>query len=531
MDGSEVTAVNLITIGTQESERHSDAEKAASRFDKVVVVNPPSPQGWVANRESHGGYGQLFPLGAPIAIALDIPYLISYLSEKLVPVDVIEAQGLGLDLQLLSSSVAKVCDQQPSQRILVVVRVALACLDWDLAVCEAIKNAAPSALLAVYGSIIPDVHQRVERESFLDYIIQGEPDETVFELAVGRRISDINGLHFREGGKWIRNAQRPLIKDLDNLPFPKWEHLPYDRYTLPKSATTGPLPYLPMLTSRGCPFGCHYCPYPVNQGLPFRFRSAENVVDEIERLVKDLGIQYIIFRDPMFSLRQDRVVAICNEIQRRRLSIRWKCETRVDCLNETTLRAMAAAGCEGINFGIESAEVEVQSNVGRKPITQKKILETVTLCRKLGIRTFCFFIVGLPGDTVKTILESIDFAVELQPSWVQFNAATPLTGTKLRAWAISKGFAHDDEFSYRTSHEATIGNENLSKEQVAGLYRFAALFERFLINRGGLFKDESRKGYFYRVLRSSTQWFAVRCARIILGIGRLHYRRAYPLGA
>ena len=169
-----------------------------------------------------------------------------------------------------------------------------------------------------------------------------------------------------------------------------------------------------MLTSRGCPFGCHYCPYPVGQGLPWRFRSPGNVVDEIEHLVKDLGIQYILFRDPMFSLRLSRVVEICKEIQRRRLVFKWKCETRPDYLDEPTVRAMAAAGCEGINFGVESSEVAIQAGVGRKPISQEVIISRVALCREVGIKTFCFFIIGLPGDTVDTILGSIAFAVRIR---------------------------------------------------------------------------------------------------------------------
>jgi anaerobic magnesium-protoporphyrin IX monomethyl ester cyclase len=409
------------------------------------------------------------------------------------------------------------------------VRVALCCLDWDLMVCNAIKKAAPNVMLAVYGSIIPDIQRRVEKESFLDYILQGEPDETVYELAMGHRPERIAGLHMRRGETWVSNPSRPLIKDLDQLPFPKWERLPYQRYTLPKSSTTDPIPFLPMLTSRGCPFGCHYCPYPVSQGLPFRFRSPQNVVDEIEHLVKDLGIQYIIFRDPMFSLRQDRVVAICEEIQRRKLAIRWKCETRIDCLSEATLRAMVAAGCVGINFGIESAEVEIQANVGRKPITQQKILETVALCREIGLKTFCFFIIGLPGDTVETILASIGFAIRLQPSWVQFNAATPLIGTKLRTWAIEKGLITDEEYSYRTSHEGVIGNENLTKEQVAALQRFAVFFERYLMNRGGILKNEGRKDWPYKLARSVAHWGAGVLARTIFAIGRSYFERAYPL--
>jgi hypothetical protein len=501
------------------------------RFEKVIVVNPPSPPGYVANRESHGGYGQLYPIGAPIPISLDLPYLVGYLAGKGVPLEVLEAQGLELDCDQLSNKVAEVAGLHPASGTLVVVRIALCCLDWDLSVCWALKKAAPAVSLAIYGSIIPQIQKRVEQEAFLDYIIRGEPDETVYELAAGHPEESILGLHYRRGEAWADNPPRPLIKELDKLPFPKWELLPYQRYTLPKSSTTGLVPYLPMLTSRGCPFGCHYCPYPVTEGLPFRFRSPQNVVDEIEHLVRDLGIEYIIFRDPMFSLRQERVVAICNEIEHRGLAIRWKCETRIDCLNEATLRAMAAAGCEGINFGIESAEVEIQTNVGRKPITQSEIIETVALCRKLGIRTFCFFIVGLPGDTVETVLATIDFAIRLRPNWVQFNAASPLIGTKLRAWAVSRGLTTDDDYSYRTSHEAMIGNENLTKEQVAALHKFAVLFERFLMNRGGLLKDETRNGWPYTAARSAADTFAGFAARTIFAIGRSYFVRAYTVTA
>ena len=522
--------MNLVKIDSLERAARDNSDRS-KRFEKIVVVNPPSPPGYVANRESHGGYGQLYPPGAPVPIALDFPYLAGYITAKALSLEVVEAQGLALDRDQVAAKVAEIATLHSSGRILVVVRVALCCLDWDLSVCGAIKQACPNAALAVYGSIIPEIQKRVEQERFLDYIIRGEPDETVADLFNGQAEDTILGLHYRCNEVWRDNPSRPLIKDLDSLPFPKWELLPYQRYTLPRSSTTSPVRFLPMLTSRGCPFGCHYCPYPVNQGLPFRYRSPRNVVDEIEHVTKNLGIQYIIFRDPMFSLRQDRVIGICEEIKRRGLRVRWKCETRVDCLNETTLRAMAAAGCEGINFGIESAEVEIQANVGRKPITQEKIIETVALCRELGIKTFCFFIVGLPGDTVETILDSIHFAIRLRPTWVQFNAASPLIGTKLREWAVSKGLTSDSDYSYRTSHEAMIGNENLSRDQVAALHKFATFFERYLMNRGGILKDENRDGWIYGSARSAANWFFTLAARTIFAAGRTRFTRGYVVAA
>jgi anaerobic magnesium-protoporphyrin IX monomethyl ester cyclase len=263
--------------------------------------------------------------------------------------------------------------------------------------------------------------------------------------------------------------------------------------------------------------------------LPFRFRSPKNVVDEIEHLVNDLGIRYILFRDPMFSLRQNRVIEICDEIRRRRLVFKWKCETRPDCLDEITLRAMAAAGCDGINFGVESSEIEIQQNVGRKPITREKIIEMVDLCRKIGIKTFCFFIIGLPGDTTHTILETIGFALRLRANWIQFTAASPLMGTKLRDWALSNQLTSDNEYSYRSSHETMIGNGNLSKTQIQALHRFALFLERYLINRGGILKDDNRKGSLYSAARAAANFSADLCAHTVFAVGRMRFERTFPV--
>jgi radical SAM superfamily enzyme YgiQ (UPF0313 family) len=255
------------------------------------------------------------------------------------------------------------------------------------------------------------------------------------------------------------------------------------------------------------------------------------VVDEIEHLVKNLGIEYILFRDPMFSMRQDRVVEICKEIQRRGLVIKWKCETRPDCLTEETIAAMAAAGCDGINFGVESSEVEIQKNAGRKPISGEKVIAMTALCRKYNIKTFCFFIIGLPGDTVQTVLETIGFAIRLRANWVQFGAASPMIGTKLRDWAVAKGLTTQDEYSYASSHEAMIGNENLSKGQVAALLSFAHLFEKYIINRGGILKDDNRKGFFYSSAKRLADFASDLSGRTLYTIGRSRFERAYAHGS
>jgi radical SAM superfamily enzyme YgiQ (UPF0313 family) len=497
------------------------------RFKAVIVLNPPSPPGYFANRDSHGGYGQLYPSGATIIPPLDVPYLVAYLEEKKVPVEVIEAQGLELTREEVAERVARIARTNSPGGTLIVTRTALPSLDWDLSVCGAIKSAAADVSIAVFGSIVGHVLHRIYKEACVDYVLRGEPDDTVLELVNGSPEQQIQGLNYRRNGSWLETPPRPFLRELDKLPFPKWERLPYERYTLPKSSATKGLSFLPMLTSRGCPFGCHYCPYPVGQGLAWRYRTAGNVVDEIEHLVKNLGIEYILFRDPMFSMRQDRVVEICKEIQRRGLVIKWKCETRPDCLTEETIAAMAAAGCDGINFGVESSEVEIQKNAGRKPISGEKVIAMTALCRKYNIKTFCFFIIGLPGDTVQTVLETIGFAIRLRANWVQFGAASPMIGTKLRDWAVAKGLTTQDEYSYASSHEAMIGNENLSKGQVAALLSFAHLFEKYIINRGGILKDDNRKGFFYSSAKRLADFASDLSGRTLYTIGRSRFERAY----
>ena len=471
------------------------------RYEKIFVVNGPSPPGYISQKDSMGGFGQLFPEGGTIFPPLDLVYLGSYLIDKGLPAEMLESPALKLSKEGLVHRVRAEASKNGGGKMLVVLRTSAPTLDWDLGLCADLKRSLADVEIAIYGNVVPHVRWRVEEDLSLDYIVEGEPDDTVYELAQGDQLDGILGLGYRANGNgtWTHNATRPMRFDLDSLPFPKWELLPYREYKLPASSTRGDVPYLPMLTSRGCPIGCHYCPYPVGQGLKWRKRSAENVVDEMQHLVDDLGVRYILLRDPMFSFNQKRVLAICEEIVRRGLNVEWKCETRVDFLKEPTLRAMAAAGCTGVNFGVESADVEIQKGVGRAPIEQERFRQTITLCRELGIDTFAFFIIGLPGDTVSSILKTIKFAIDMQPTWVQFTAASPFIGTKLRDWALEQGLARPDQYAYVSSHAVQMGNENLSVRDVRRLLRFAQFFQRNLINRGGILKNHRATGHGRRL--------------------------------
>lgn len=492
------------------------------KFETAILLNPPNPPGYRSNKDSMGGFGQLYPRSAPPLPPLDLPYLAAYLSREGFEAQVIEAGALDLSTSQACEAIGNAANGAPR---LVVVRTSLPTIDWDLSVCAEIRRTIPAATIGLYGGAVPALSARIQQDRVIDFAVIGEPDEPVAEVMRGDPMDQVPGLMSRAGDAWRTTAERKVRRDLDSLPFPRWDLFPYERYIIPKSSTTGRLRFLPMLTSRGCPYGCSYCPYPVGQGLKWRYRSPGNVVDEMEHLVRNFGVEYIIFRDPMFSLNQQRVIEISDEIVRRGLRVRWACETRVDCLDEATIASMAKAGCVGINFGVESSDPEIQKGVDRKPIHVDEFERKVAICKRHNIRTFAFFIVGLPGDTVDTILATMRFALRIRASWVQFTVATPFIGTKLHRWAAGHGFIAEDHYQIISSHEGSIGNENLSAAQIHTLHRFAQVLQNYLINRRGILKNESRRGGLYLAARRAADHLTSAAAAGSLAAADLYFGR------
>jgi radical SAM superfamily enzyme YgiQ (UPF0313 family) len=469
-----------------------------------------------------GGFGQLFPAGAAPFPPLDMPYLAGVLTEEGIPVQVIEAGALDLSARQVGDALT---DAGADDQTLLVIRTSLPTIDWDLNVCAELRSRSKVGAIALYGPAVSSLLTRIQRDACIDYAVLGEPDRTIVQLIHGDALSEISGLMYRNGQGWQKNAERKFQRDLDSIPFPRWELFPTDRYIIPRSANAGRMRFLPMLTSRGCPFGCNYCPYPVGQGLLWRYRSAENVVDEIQHLVRDFQVEYIIFRDPLFSANKKRVAAICEEIIRRGLTVQWRCETRIDCLDEPTIAIMARAGCTGVNFGVESIDPQIQKNVERKPITETQFIETVALFRKYSIKTFAFFVVGLPGDTLETILTTIQFGLRLKASWIQFTVATPFIGTKLHDWAVDHGLIEAEHYKIVSSHEGSMGNENLTPVHVHELHRFAQILQRNFINRRGVLKNENRSDPVYRTLRHGLDVVCRTAGAAAFALGAAYFRR------
>jgi magnesium-protoporphyrin IX monomethyl ester (oxidative) cyclase len=245
----------------------------------------------------------------------------------------------------------------------------------------------------------------------IDFVVIGEPEHTIFELVGAleqgtiQSLKKIRGIAFNENGEKVVTPPRPAIQDLDSLPFPARHLLPMDAYFA--AAKENPLrgeiskPWATMITSRGCPYNCVFCANHNVMGRQWRGRSPENVVDEIEQLVRTYHIKQIDFYDDNMTLNKKRMETICDLIVKRGLDIEWYTPNgvRADTLDENLLTKMRKSGCKKIRIAPESGVQRVVNQIIKKDLNLKDVEKAVVLCKKVGIKVGCFFVIGLIGET------------------------------------------------------------------------------------------------------------------------------------
>ncbi len=271
-----------------------------------------------------------------------------------------------------------------------------------------------------------------------DWGIIGEGEFSTLKLVKSlennqKDFSNLKGLIYKEDSKIKLAAPPEPIEDLNSLPFPSWQQIS------PKSYPPNPwqlfykrFPVAPIITSRGCPYSCIYCASHVTQGKKFRSRSAENVVEEMEYLIKDFEVKEFQVLDDCFNFKVSHALSICEEIIRKRLNIVWKTPNGIllDNLNTELLKAMKESGCYELGFGIESADEEVLRK-NKKKLNIKGAYQRLKEVKNIGIETYGFFMLGLLGDTQSSIKRTISFAKEAPLDLAHFSLCIPLPGSEL----------------------------------------------------------------------------------------------------
>ncbi|MDX2167126.1 MAG: radical SAM protein [Deltaproteobacteria bacterium] len=298
---------------------------------------------------------------------------------------------------------------------------------------RAIRAASPDSVI-VMGNIHADLFaEDILREGLADIVVHGEAEDTIVDI--DRAVVDktdyaqIRGISFRRGEQIVRTAERPQIEDLDSLPFPAWDLFPMQHYGLFKFAQVAS-PATLICGSRGCPYRCTFCSLHV-MGPRRRKRSVRNIVDEIEWLHESLGMKQVAFVDPIFPISRAEGLAFADELISRGLhrKVSWVTETRVDLLDEEMLRRCYESGLRRVMFGIEVGDDEVLLSLKKKFVVNES-RDAIALCRKVGVQTVGFFMVGVPGDTPASIERTIDLAREVAPDFAKFTVFVPYPGTQ-----------------------------------------------------------------------------------------------------
>ena len=401
----------------------------------VLLINPP----WLSKDRNiwHGIKGAMPSLGL-LSIA-------AYLEQQGVSVQVLD-----IHVEKLSAEETKEVIRRVRPKIVgITVMTATSVPAHKIATLA--KEVDPEILVVMGGVHAEALPEECLLNPAVDLIVRGDGELTMHRVATehlnGRSPLTLNGISGRNGNKVVHAAPGEIITNLDDLPFPAYHLVPMEKY-YPAMGAYKRLPAINMLMTRGCPGKCTFCNSAMTK---LRTRSAEPVVDEILYLKRRYGIREIQFYDDTFTIFKQNVFRFCELMQQKKVDITWTAFARTDCISPELAKAMKAAGCHQMLFGVESGDDEILENI-RKPIDRERTKWAHNVVREAGIELRSAFLFGNMGETVQTMQNTLDFALELDPDIAIFNICTPYPGTQLFNWAKQHGYLkHEDWTEYELS--------------------------------------------------------------------------------
>ncbi len=369
--------------------------------------------------------GELPPLG--------LAYIASVLEQAGHQVKIFDISALNLTRQEFKQ---KISEFQPALAGITVMTPGL------FGALESARIAKECGAITVLGgpqlSIYP---QETVSYPEVDYGIQGEGEYAILELtsALGKNqpVNAIKGLIYKHNGEVLVNPP-VIVDDLDSLPYPAYHLLPMEKY----NSIIGDYPTSTIISSRGCPYRCHFC-FKQPSDDKVRFRSAAKVVSEMDYLVKNFKVREIMFYDDVMTFSRQHVMGICQEILARNIKVKWESPARVDNADKDLLDLMRRAGCVRLRYGVESGDETILKLMNKK-IDLLQVRETFKLTKKTGMETFAYFMIGYAHETEATIKKTIALALDLDADWAMFTMATPYPRTPLYDLALKEGILKND---------------------------------------------------------------------------------------
>lgn len=385
-----------------------------------------------------------------------------------------------------------------------------------------LKEATGSRVL-VGGPHVTHFHHRVLEECpAIDVVIRHEFDTKI--VSVVNHLNDLSavtGITYRDGNTIHDNGDGNLCDDLDGVPFPDRDTVPWQWYL---EAWYSRRPFMNLMTSRGCPYRCAFCLWPqAMYGHRQRFRSLDNVMAEIRMLRERYGVRELNIDDGTFTTRRERVLEFCRRLRNERMDLIWTCNGRVDNIDDEMLAEIKRAGCKMIRLGVESGSQEVLDRI-RKGLTLSQIEEGVARVKRSGIQALGGFMFGFPYDTRQSVEKTLALAKRISPDQVQFSIAMCYPGTSLYDYAVAEGLLLARDFKeFDMTCGPVVKTVDMTREELtpilARAYREFYFRPRFVLQTLKHLRDVDE---IRRVLRSARSM-----VRTIL----MHRRRKVAGGA
>jgi len=439
-----------------------------------VLLNLPSPPHSDVCRDWAGGFGtgtsvrrrdeyghSSDPFFYPF-----LAYASAVLNRQNYDYTVLDGQKLKLNRHQVLKAVEK---KNPD---VIFSLIGLPSLNGDLNLLNAIKDTVPNSTIACAGTSCKVLQQEIFEKSKVD-VLSTSTYPYVSNLALllealekKQDLSKVPSVSYVKDAKILTNVE-VSPQDLSSSIPPRYDELDLNGYECFRDYYGNRYRYISVLGSRGCPYACYYCPYPLGFGTTWSGRSPEDIVDEIEYLCSR-GVEGLMFRDQSFPIDEKRAAKICDLIIDRKLDVAWFCEARVDHLSRRVLEPMKKAGCKAIQLGVETGDEGLIREA--KPQASLDIVRRAfRLTKEYDLCSMAHFIFGWPDETAETMKRTGRFVDELAPERVNWNFLTPYPGTRLQEIAKADNLILTYDWSKYTSHTVVMRTKWLSANQVYGM--------------------------------------------------------------
>ena len=440
---------------------------------KIFLINP-----------SHGEvYGKLTPPDHP---HLGLAYIAAVLEAENHAVRIIDIDAEALTYDNLGRIIES---EKPD---MVGITATTPVFYSALKMAEIVKknSSAYTVIGGIHATLMP---VECAESSFIDFVVVGEGEKTIIELVNSilnkSDFSNIKGLTHKKGKEIIRNEAREPIQDLDAIPFPARHLFKNQKYTYPDALR---YPASPIITSRGCPGNCTFCTAKFLHGKRFRCRSAENVLDEIESLIKDYGVKEIHIWDDNFITNRNRVFAFRDGIIKRNIKVLFSFPNgiRADFINRDILKALKDFGTYSVAIGVESGNQNILDMI-QKGIKLEQIENAFKLAKEMKLETWGFFLLGLPGEDKKTMSDTIDFAIKLDPDIAKFHVLKPFPKSAVYEQLKEQGLIVDENYIHYGIHTKPVHRlPDVSQEELLEWQQKA--YRRFYMRPSKMLKEIMR---------------------------------------